>query len=441
MSERIVVVGATLPGQKRLPFASRDKIEAVRDRRIRALVRHAAQWVPWYRELFAAERIDPRDIRGARDLDRLPLLDKRHVRERPRDFLAENLSGRNLAFQSSGTTGSATEIRHDFETLWKNIAFGERERSISIERCGSGFRPSELYVGSPDSTFTRVIDFYRRSVLFPLRPRRRFVPVVEPVERIAAIMDAERPDILVGYGGWHDLFFRTLKARNLRPHLPRMIMYIAEALPPGAREFIEGEFGIPVYSRYTAAECFKIGFFCPQRTGFHLHEDLCHVRVVDTAGANAPAGVQGELVLTNLVNRATVLLNYRMGDLAARLPETDCACGRTFRRISEVEGRTEDLLPLPDGNTVHPRSVWRALKDEPSILQYQFIQHDFERYTLRLVTADPAGFENLSARAVQSLRALVGGQAQIVTERHAHTLLREGRKFRVVLSHIPRNPG
>lgn len=435
------VVAAALPGQKRVAFAPREEIEAIRDRRVRRLVRYAARSVPWYREFFAAEGIDPRDIRGARELRQLPLLDKQRVRERPGDFLADGRRNRSMLFQSSGTTGSATEIRHDFAALWKNIAFGERERAISIEHCGTGFRPTELYVGSPDSTFTRVIDFYRHSVLFPVRPLRRFIPVVEPVERIAAVMDAERPDILVGYGGWHDLFFRTLKARGLRPHLPRMVMYIAEALPPGAREFIEGEFGIPVFSRYTAAECFKIGFFCPQRHGFHLHEDLCDVRIVDADGADLPAGKQGELVLTNLVNRATVLLNYRMGDLAARLPDEPCPCGRRFRRITEVEGRTEDLLPQADGRTVHPRSVWRALKDERDMLQYQLVQHGHDRYTLRLVTANPAGFADLEKRAVCSLRAIFGPQALIEAERHTDTLLREGRKFRAVISHIPRSGG
>jgi hypothetical protein len=39
----------------------------------------------------------------------------------------------------------------------------------------------------------------------PVRPRRRFVSVREPVDAVAAIVNAERPDVLVGYGGWVDL--------------------------------------------------------------------------------------------------------------------------------------------------------------------------------------------------------------------------------------------
>ncbi len=78
-----------------------------------------------------------------------------------------------------------------------------------------------------------------------------FIRKLTPAQGV--ILD-ERSDTLVGYGGWLDLFFRTLRARNISVHLPRMVIYIAEALPHGAREFIEGHFGVPVFSHYTAAE-------------------------------------------------------------------------------------------------------------------------------------------------------------------------------------------
>ncbi len=122
--------------------------------------------------------------------------------------------------------------------------------------------------------------FYEENTLLPVRPRRSFVSLLEPIEKIAAIANAERPDVLVGYGGWIDLFFKTIAARGIDLRPPKMVMYMGEALPHGAREYIERRFGIPVLSRYNAVEAFKIGFFCEHRTGFHIHEDLCHVRIV-----------------------------------------------------------------------------------------------------------------------------------------------------------------
>jgi hypothetical protein len=41
----------------------------------------------------------------------------------------------------------------------------------------------------------------------------------------------------------------------------------------------------------------------------------------------------GEVVVSNLVNRETVLLNYRLGDVAASLPDR-CPCGRSLPLLS-----------------------------------------------------------------------------------------------------------
>ena len=59
-----------------------------------------------------------------------------------------------------------------------------------------------------------------------------------------------------------------------------------------------------VMSRYCAVEAFKIGYFCEERTGFHLHDDLCHVRIVRADGTARRAGEPGEIVISNLVNHA-----------------------------------------------------------------------------------------------------------------------------------------
>ena len=46
------------------------------------LVAHAAARVPYYRELFAKERLDPREIRGVDDLPKIPILTREVLRER-----------------------------------------------------------------------------------------------------------------------------------------------------------------------------------------------------------------------------------------------------------------------------------------------------------------------------------------------------------------------
>ncbi len=427
------VIAKDLRGQRSIPFLQRERLEALRDRRIRHIISYAARSVPYYRELFAREGIDPSRIKGATDLDRLPLLDKKLVRAQPHLFIAETREAQDaLTFHSSGTTGTPTEVCHDQRSLLANIAFGEREREPVIRGCSS-FRPKELYVGYDSSTFKKVVAFYEQSVLFPVRPQRKFVSLLEPIERIAAVANEERPDILVGYGGWIDLFFKTVLARNIHLHLPKMIMYIGEALPPGGREFIEKNFCIPVMSRYNSVEAFKIGFFCEQRTGFHLHEDICHVRMVGPDGLTVEAGKQGELVISNLVNHASVLLNYPTGDVAS-ISQNNCPCGRTFRLLSELEGRVEDILPLADGRFIHPRAIWHVLKHNKDILQYQLTQWELQRFELKLVASDRPAFERAITHALPELQRLLGTDALVEASHLTEFERTTGWKFRAVVS-------
>src|SRR5580765_2132109 len=93
-------------GQKRVPYLPEEQWRALSDARVRAIVRHAAATVPHYRDLFRAEGIDVRDIRTARDLDRLPLLDKAMVSQAPERFRSEVVNDTDaLPFVTSGSTG------------------------------------------------------------------------------------------------------------------------------------------------------------------------------------------------------------------------------------------------------------------------------------------------------------------------------------------------
>jgi len=105
-----------------------------------------------------------------------------------------------------------------------------------------------------------------------------------------------------------------------------------------------------------------------------LHDDLCHVRIVDAGGRTLPNGERGAVVIWNLVNCGTVLLNYHLGDLA-RVTTEPCPCGRTTRLLSELEGRSSEVLQLPDRSFVHPEAVYDVVTArEELIVKYHLVQ-------------------------------------------------------------------
>jgi len=429
-----LVVLRNWPGQHRIPYLPEEELHALRDRRLREIVRYAAETVPYYQKFFRAEGIDPREIRSAGDLDRLPLIDKEMVRKDPTLFVSISRKGRKaIPFVTSGTTGAPLNIWHDLDSLLANIAFGEREREVESKMCGRPFGYRMVRIVIPDSMILKVDHLYQQKTFIPVRPERLILSVLDPIEEIVKAINRFRPHVIRSYGSFLETMFRILALRKTDMHLPKVLIYVSDSMTTEARSLIEKEFGVPVLSLYNAVEAFKIGFFCERRRGFHIHEDLCHVKVVNPTGQRVANEEKGEVVISNLINRGMVLLNYRLGDIASMSNER-CPCGRTLPLLSELEGRAQDTLFLQDGRFINPMLIWGVIKKRPEVVRYQFIQHEPERFELKLVTVDREVYERILGQILADLKNLLGASAVIEAEYHEQINPQPGVKFRQVMS-------
>jgi phenylacetate-CoA ligase len=422
----------TLPGQRRVPYLPPEKAAELRDARVRETVRYAAETVPYYRDLFAREGVDPREIRSADDLARLPLIDKSVVHASPNRFRSESPAGATaVAFRTSGfSLGSPLDVFHDRRSLLANIAFSERERAVEAALVGKRVR----YVGAelqyaPTAT-QQVQSFYKSASFRPLRPQLHQIPIETSVERVAARLNELRPDVIRSYGTYLETFFRIVAARDIPFHAPKAIVYAGDRMTSEGRSFVENRFGVPVLSRYNAIEAFKIGFFCEARDGFHLHEDLCHVVVSGSDGRPVPPGESGQVVISNLVNRGTVLLNYKLGDLA-RAADEPCPCGRTSRRLLELDGRLTDVVRLASGDVVHQFALWGTVKLVEGVIRYQLVQHEPARFELRLMTVDRPTYERVADDLAKRVRDILqGAQVEVA---HCELELEQYGKFKPIV--------
>jgi phenylacetate-CoA ligase len=428
------MVCAKMRGQRGIPYLSEEELWALRDARLRQIVKYAAITVPYYQILFRKEGIDPRSIKTVHDLRLIPLVEKPTVRKNPSLFISTSRRGKNsIAFTTSGSTGEPSTIHHDHDSLLANVAYGERERPVLSTMCGKRFGLREAYIVRPRSTINKVWEYYRKRTFASSSRPRLLLDVLQPIEQILDAINSFRPDILVGYGSYLEALFKTLKFKGTQMHLPRVLFYGAECMTDPGKALIEKEFGVPVLSMYNAVEAFKIGFLCEARHGFHLHDDLCHVRIMNANGEDVPAGDKGQVVISNLVNRGTVLLNYRLGDVAS-LATGKCPCGRVLPLLSELEGRVEDILFRSNGGFVHPRAVWAVLSQRNEVMKYQLIQHKPERFELRLVTVDYQSYRLVVGDILADLRRLLGESAVIECEYYTALEPEASGKFRPVMS-------
>jgi phenylacetate-CoA ligase len=312
------------------------------------------------------------------------------------------------------------------------MAFGERERDVITRLCGKKLGYREMYLGFPGWNIDKVWAFYRAWTFVPVRPQRVVLSVAEPIESIVESINNFQPDVIVGIGSYLELLFRTVASRATRLHCPRVLLYAGDSMTREGKRFIEQEFKIPVLTQYNAIESFKIGFSCEQRKDLHIHEDLCHVKIVDSRGQNVVPGQAGEVVISNLVNRGTVLLNFRLGDIASFAREI-CPCGRTLMSISELEGRFWDIIYLPNRDWVHPRVIWEVFKGRDDILRFQFIQHEPARFELKIFAKDVPTYERHIGGILTDLRNILGSSAEIESRFSEDLAVSEG-KFRPVIS-------
>jgi phenylacetate-CoA ligase len=83
------------------------------------------------------------------------------------------------------------------------------------------------------------------------------------------------------------------------------------------------------------------------------------------------AGVQGELVLTNLGRVGSPLLRYRTGDLVRRAAYPVCECGRSEMALEGgILGRTDDMVIVRSVN-LYPSAVEEVLRRFDQVAEFR----------------------------------------------------------------------
>jgi len=430
-------------GERKLPYLSPERIRETQQQRLRALVQHAWAFVPHYREAIERQGLRPGDFRTADDLARLPLIDGRQFVERPERFLAAGAINGGLRIDSSGTSGRSKSIYYDRAALFLALAHGHRQRLALEAFVGRALGYREMHFARPGGVPVQLRRFYAANSWMPQRidlDRRLVSPGGATAEAQIAEVNRFRPAVVRGYGSYLGWLFRTAWERRLDFERPKAIVFGADSMPESDREVIEQQLGIPVLSTYQSVEALRIGFECAERRGFHLSADAVAFRVVDEAGVSVGTGGTGHLVISNLTNRATVLLNYKLGDVVT-LGRGPCPCGRTLPLIERIRGRSDDLVRLPGGTVSHALVVLEGLRAVSGVVQVQLLQEDVNRFVIRAVSSPAAGRSVASEALVVALRERVGPEVKAEVQWMEAIPSEPGGKTRAVIDLGGRHAG
>ena len=144
-------------------------------------------------------------------------------------------------------------------------------------------------------------------------------------------------------------------------------------------------------------------------------------------------GEYGEVVVSNLVNRAMVLLNYRLGDLAV-LGKHSCECGHTLPWLESLEGKTYEFIELPDGQIVDPGLLWSIFKKRKEVQGYQVVQRGPWSFAAKVLPAEGTNMKTLEKELRRELQSIFQDKAQVDILFVKGFPITAGRKFRPVVS-------
>lgn len=349
--------------EKQLETMPREELSLLQEERLQKTITNAQQ-TNFYRRLFARNQIDPGKIKSPEDLKVIPPTTKADLREGfPFDFLAVPLEDVVRLHSSSGTTGTPTVIYYTASDLnrWTN--------QVARSLYAVGMRKNDVFQNMMSyGLFTGGLGMHYGA------------------ERLGALT------IPIGAGNskrqiWFLKFFKStaihiipsyalllaqlIKAEDLDPRQDfniRIILLGAEPHSEETRRRVEEIYGAKAYNSYGLSEVNGPGvaFECVFQNGMHLWEDYYILEILNpqTLSPSFPGEV-GEIVLTTIYRDATPLIRYRTGDLAFLLDEP-CPCGRTHRRISRIQGRTDDMF-IFRGVNIFPMQIEKVLMSSPEV--------------------------------------------------------------------------
>jgi phenylacetate-CoA ligase len=99
------------------------------------------------------------------------------------------------------------------------------------------------------------------------------------------------------------------------------------------------------------------------------------------SGEQAGGGERGEVVATNVYRYAMPLIRYNLGDVAVP-SDAHCGCGLGLPIMRSLEGRTLNVVPLPNGRWFIGFLV--ILSEFPEIAKFQVVQKALDYFQVKI---------------------------------------------------------
>ena len=374
------------PTYKRLiqnQYKSYKELEEEQEKQLRYMINLAYKNVPYYHRLFDSLKLSPEDIKKVEDLEKLPILTKEIVKQNWDDFKPVNLNKLQYYERATGgSTGTPFKYRlSKFDRflagalLYRGWGYGGYELGdIMVFLAGAS-----LDIGTKSYLAKRVHEVARN-----IKKLSSFDMGEKEMKDYVGIVNSFKPKFIRGYASSIYFFAKWIEENNIKTHQPLAVFTTAEKLHLNMREKIGTVFGCDVYDAYGLNDGGVSAYECSEHSGLHIDTERAVTEVVDKNGNQLESG-EGEILATSLYNFAMPFIRYDTGDLGHIIDDV-CGCGRGYKLLKEVVGRSVDVLVTPEGKNIHGWFFlfifWEHCKE---IKEYQVVQEKLDTIVIKIV--------------------------------------------------------
>jgi phenylacetate-CoA ligase len=407
---------------------SREQIEDYRNEKLRKLVSHCYDNVPYYRRIMDENSIRPEDVTRAEDLGKFPVLTKDIVRTYSKQLLAKNVSEMTVSWgKTGGTTGEPMRICKSIECkAWEAMCHergftwgGKTVEDPAVRLTGGS-------LGIDKASFaSRVGDMFRGDLFIPAYELR--------TENALSYFDKIRRSgcrFLIGYAS--AIYRLAVLANELDKQIEFSVVFpTAELMLPEWEETIRTTFKCLVLPYYGGGEVDSTGYSAPESNGYLIPEEHALIEVAQGDGSNQLYG-DGKLLLTDLDNYAMPMIRYANGD-AGKISGPNGHF--PYSRIERLDGRYNSFLLTDSGDLISGTFGPHVFRNCQSVRSYRIIQETPLKVTIKVVPKGDGVSEDEERLVLSLFTKYLGSKMKISIEKVPSLPLPPSGKSVFVVNH------
>lgn len=413
-------------------FQNSLEIERMQWEKMKYLLEHSYENVPFYTERFQKCGIVPSDIRSPADMLLLQPLTKDDIQDNFWKMLSKDISPEMLIEDyTGGSTGKPLKFYYDEQRSQRREASRIRHNRWSCWEIGE--KMAVLWGDSSDNSGENIKNKIRRKFINRVLFLDAFNLNKVKMEKFALELEKFKPKIILAYANAIYLLAIFLQNKGRRIY-PRGIITSAETLTQEKRDIIESVFKCKVYDRYGSREVGLIASECEKHSGLHVNAENVYVEILKDGGL-AAQGEIGEVLVTDLFNYTMPLIRYKIGDVAA-VAKDICTCGRGLPLIKSIEGRVSDFIVTPSGKIIHGEYFTHLFYGEDGVQQFQLTQEDEKNIIINFVPSERYSEQHI-INIKKQIQDYLGADVNVGMKKVREISKTPSGKYRFTISNLP----